>query len=64
MEIKKETFVLDLPNLCNEDVIKLSEQLLLQSDKLMDCFRIDTKNLIVYIELKSKTPDFSEYSEL
>lgn len=64
MENKKEIFVLDLPNVGNEDVIKLTEQLILQSDKLMDCYRIETNNLIVYIEVKSKTPYFTEESEL
>ena len=46
MENKKEIFVLDLPNVGNEDVIKLTEQLILQSDKLMDCYRIETNNTI------------------
>lgn len=64
MEIKKEIFVLDLPNIGNEDVIKLTEQLILQSEKLMDCYRIETNNLIVDIEVKSKTPEFTEESEL
>jgi hypothetical protein len=52
MEDKKEVFILDLPNIGNEDVIKLTEQLILQSDKLMDLYRIETNNLIVDIIVK------------
>jgi hypothetical protein len=52
MEDKKEVFILDLPNIGNEDVIKLTEQLILQSDKLMDGYRIETNNLIVDIIVK------------
>jgi hypothetical protein len=52
MEDKKEVFILDLPNIGNDDVIKLTEQLILQSDKLMDGYRIETNNLIVDIIVK------------
>jgi hypothetical protein len=52
MEDKKEVFILDLPNIGNDDVIKLTEQLILQSDKLMDGYRIETNNLIVDIVVK------------
>jgi len=52
MEDKKEVFILDLPNIGNEDVIKLTEQLILQFDKLMDGYRIETNNLIVDIIVK------------
>jgi hypothetical protein len=60
MENKKEVFVLELPNICNDDVIKLTEQLILQSEKLMDCYRIETKNLIVDVLIKSKNSDSNE----
>jgi len=52
MKEKKEVFILDLPNISNEDVIKLIEQLILPSHKLMDGYRIETKNLIVDVILK------------
>lgn len=52
MKEKKEVFILDLPNIGNEDVIKLTEQLILQSDKLMDRYRIETNNLIVDVIVK------------
>ena len=52
MKEKKEVFILDLPNIGNEDVIKLTEQLILQSDKLMDGYRIETNNLIVEVIVK------------
>ena len=52
MKDKKEVFILDLPNIGNEDVIKLTEQLILQSDKLMDGYRIETNNLIVDVIVK------------
>jgi hypothetical protein len=52
MKEKKEVFILDLPNIGNEDVIKLTEQLILQTDKLMDGYRIETNNLIVDIIVK------------
>jgi hypothetical protein len=52
MEENKEVFILDLPNIGNDDVIKLTEQLILQSDKLMDGYRIETNNLIVDIIVK------------
>jgi hypothetical protein len=52
MKEKKEVFILDLPNIGNEDVIKLIEQLILQSDKLMDGYRIETNNLIVDVIVK------------
>jgi hypothetical protein len=52
MKEKKEVFILDLPNIGNEDVIKLTEQLILQSDKLMDGYRIETNNLIVDVIVK------------
>ena len=55
MENSKEIFVLNLPNIGNDDVIKLTEQLILQSEKLMDCYRIETNNLIVDVFIKSKT---------
>ncbi len=54
MEKKNEVFVLDLPNVGNEDIIKLTEQLILQSDKLMDVYRIENNNLIVDIVVKKK----------
>jgi hypothetical protein len=60
MENSKEIFVLDLPNIGNEDVIKLTEQLILQSEKLMDCYRIETNNLIVDVLIKSKNSDSTE----
>jgi hypothetical protein len=47
MKEKKEVFILDLPNIGNEDVIKLTEQLILQTDKLIYGYRIETNNLIV-----------------
>jgi hypothetical protein len=52
MKEKKEVFILDLPNIGNEDVIKLTEQLILQTDKLMDGYRIETNNLIVDVIVK------------
>ena len=52
MEKTTELFLLDLPNIGNEDVIKLTEQLILQSDKLMDGYRIETNNLIVDVIVK------------
>lgn len=52
MKEKKEVFILDLPNIGNEDVIKLTEQLILKTDKLMDGYRIETNNLIVDIIVK------------
>jgi hypothetical protein len=60
MENSKEIFVLDLPNIGNEDVIKLTEQLILQSEKLMDCYRIETNNLILDVLIKSKNSDSTE----
>jgi hypothetical protein len=52
MKEKKEVFILDLPNIGNEDVIKLTEQLILQTDKLMDGYRIETNNIIVDVIVK------------
>lgn len=52
MEEKKEIFVLHLPNIGNDDVIKLSEQLILQTDKLMDGYRIETNKMIMDIIIK------------
>jgi hypothetical protein len=60
MENSKEIFVLNLPNIGNDDVIKLTEQLILQSEKLMDCYRIETNNLIVDVFIKSKNSDSIE----
>ena len=60
MENSKEIFVLNLPNIGNDDVIKLTEQLILQSEKLMDCYRIETNNLIVDVLIKSKNSDSTE----
>ncbi len=50
--MKKEVFVLNLQNISNEDVIKLTEQLILQSDKIVDGYRIENKNLIVEVIVK------------
>ena len=47
MEKSKGVFILDLPNISNEDVIKLTEQLILQSDNLFEGYRIENENLIV-----------------
>ena len=52
MENKNEVFVLNLPNIGNEDLIKLTEQLILQSDKLMEGYRVENKNLILDIIFK------------
>jgi len=52
MEEKKEVFVLHLPNIGNEEVIKLSEQLIHQTEKCMDGFRIETNKLIMDIIIK------------
>jgi hypothetical protein len=52
MKMKKEVFVLNLQNISNEDVIKLTEQLILQSDKIVDGYRIENKNLIVEVIVK------------
>jgi hypothetical protein len=60
MENSKEIFVLNLPNIGNDDVIKLTEQLILQSEKLMDCYRIETNNLILDVFIKSKNSDSIE----
>ena len=60
MENSKEIFVLNLPNIGNDDVIKLTEQLILQSEKLMDCYRIETNNLILDVSIKSKNSDSIE----
>jgi hypothetical protein len=60
MENSKEIFVLNLPNIGNDDVIKLTEQLILQSEKLMDCYRIETNNLILDVFIKSKNSDSNE----
>jgi hypothetical protein len=56
MENKNEVFVLELPNIGNDDVIKLTEQLILQSEKLMDCYRIENNNLIVDVYVKTNKP--------
>jgi hypothetical protein len=60
MENSKEIFVLNLPNIGNDDVIKLTEQIILQSEKLMDCYRIETNNLILDVFIKSKNSDSIE----
>lgn len=52
MEKKKEVFVLDLPNILNEDILKLSEQIISQSVNLFDGYRIENKNIIVDIIIK------------
>jgi hypothetical protein len=49
---KKEIFVLHLPNVGIEDVFKLSEQLILQTEKLMDGYRIETDKFILEIIIK------------
>jgi hypothetical protein len=54
MEKKKEVFILELPNISNEDVMKLTEYLILQSDKLMDGYKIETNNLILDVIVKNK----------
>ena len=54
MEKKKEVFVLEIQNISNEDIIKLTEQLILQSEKLMDGYRIENKNLIIEVFIKKK----------
>ena len=52
MEKTTELFLLDLPNIGNEVVIKLTEQLILQSNQLMYGVRIETNIIIVDIILK------------
>ncbi len=52
MKEKKEVFVLHLPNIENDDVIKLSEQLILQTKKMIDGFRIETDKIIMDIVIK------------
>jgi hypothetical protein len=52
MEKKKEIFVLDLPNINNQDLIELTKQLILQSDKIMDGYRIQSSNLIIDLIVK------------
>ena len=52
MENIKEVLVLNLPNLENEDIMKLTEQLVFQSKNLMDRYRIENKNIILDIEIK------------
>lgn len=54
MEKKKEVFVLELQNISNEDIIKITEQLILQSEKLLDGYRIENKNLIVEVFIKKE----------
>jgi hypothetical protein len=54
MEKKKEVFVLELQNISNEDIIKITEQLILQSEKLMDGYRIENKNLIIEVFIKKE----------
>jgi len=54
MEMKKEVFVLELQNISNEDIIKITEQLILQSEKLMDGYRIENKNLIIEVFIKKE----------
>jgi hypothetical protein len=49
---KKEIFVLHLPNIGMEEVFKLSEQLIIQNEKLMDGYRIETDKLILDIIIK------------
>lgn len=53
MEKGNGVFVIDLPNINNEDVLKLTEQLILQSEKMMDGYRIENKNLIIEILIKN-----------
>ena len=52
--MKKEVFVLELQNISNEDIIKITEQLILQSEKLMDGYRIENKNLIIEVFIKKE----------
>jgi|LauGreDrversion4_2_1035121.scaffolds.fasta_scaffold357568_2 hypothetical protein len=52
MEKSNGVFVLDLPNISNEDVFKLIEQVVVQSKNMMDGYRIETKNIIVDIIIK------------
>ena len=52
MENNKEVLVLNLPNLENEDIMKVTEQLVFQSKNLMDRYRIENKNIILDIEIK------------
>jgi hypothetical protein len=54
MEKKKEVFVLELQKISNEDIIKITEQLILQSEKLMDGYRIENKNLIIEVFIKKE----------
>jgi hypothetical protein len=54
MEKKKEVFVLELQNISNEDIIKITEQLILQSEKLMDGYRVENKNLIIEVFIKKE----------
>ena len=62
MENTNELFLLELPNLGNEEVIKLTEQLLLKSEKFRDSFRIETNNIILDVVIKSKNPNTTDFS--
>jgi replication-associated recombination protein RarA len=44
---QSRVFILDLPNISNQDLFKLMEQLILQSDKLFEGYRIENKDIIV-----------------
>jgi hypothetical protein len=52
MSDKKEVFVLNLPNVGNDDVIEMIKQLIHQPEYQMDCYRIENKNLVVDIVIK------------
>ena len=57
---KKEIFVLHLPNLGIEDLFKLLEQLIVQTDKLMDGYRIETNHLIIDVVIKCTSSESSD----
>ena len=52
MKNKKEVFVLYLPNVGDEDIIKLTEQLILQSENRMDVYKVENNNLVIEIIIK------------
>ena len=52
MEKRKGILVIDLPNISNEDVIRFTEQLIIQSEDFMDGYKIENKNLIIEIYVK------------
>jgi len=52
MEKNNETLVLDLPNISKEVLLKLTEQIILQSEILMDTIMIKNESIIVSIHKK------------